>query len=176
MNKRILISIIAIAVLAGGVGFAMWQSSTTKQTAPDHEQTEDTINYDPPSEEEEQVGNEIKEELQNEPDEEQENSTDSQLNKVTIVISDASQYDNVVEVRSFIHNHIQEGICTFAFRKGNHLVKKEMPAFPDASTTICNNPNIARSEFPVTGDWELIVSYSSTDATGQSSAQTVRIR
>lgn len=95
--------------------------------------------------------------------------------KVNVLITDAGQYGDIVEIRALISNYYQTGTCTHTLTKDNHSIVKTVPANPDISTTICGNTSIKRSEFPTAGDWTLVVNYTSSDATGQSSQQKVTI-
>lgn len=139
----------------------------------------DTINLDPPTDEEKQAGDDRKKEIINEETSEEaqvqlDDSQDKQ--KVDVVIVDAGQYDNDIEVRAFIPDHIQKGTCTTTFKKGVQSVTKEAPAVPDARTTICTNPEFTRSDFPSSGEWTVTVSYASQDAAGQSETRKVTIQ
>lgn len=132
------------------------------------------INYGPPTEEEKTAGDERKKEILKE-----EQNTDPkpsvQTKTATVIVTDAGQYDDTIEVRAFIPDHYQDGTCTITFRQGNHDITKESPAYRDASTTICTNPMIQRSEFPAGGDWQVSVAYTSADAKGQSETKTIKI-
>ena len=172
-KKRAFI-VLATVVLAGA-GFFFYRSYTSNND----DNWVDGVNYNPPTEEEKAVGDTQKETADTE--EEQQNppkpseQTTPQKKAVTVIITDAGQYDDIVEVRSFISDHYQDGTCTITFRKGSQTLTKKTPAYRDASTTICTNPLIKRSEFPSAGDWQVTVAYTSKDASGTSDAQTVKI-
>lgn len=137
----------------------------------------DGINYNPPTNEEKAAGDLIKDSVDEE-DARQNNSgedTDNDKKTVSVIITDASQYDNKVEVRSFIPNHFHDGTCIIKFTKLNYELTKKTPAYRDVSSTICTNPDISRSEFQENGDWKVEVKYESEDAEGVSETQTVTI-
>lgn len=126
-----------------------------------------TINMDPPTEEEKKAGDEQKDKIvyeqQNPP-----KATDT----ASIVIVDASQYNNAVEVRAFINNRIdQDGTCTVTFTKGSATVTRTRTATPDASTSQCGLFSIPTGEFAGKGTWNLTVSYASGSAKGEAKTE-----
>lgn len=140
--------------------------------------------YTPPTQEEKQSGNEIKPEVvkrQEQEDAQKKDSTNSSTpttstnNNAEVIITDAAQYNNVIEVRSFVANKYQDGTCKITLTKGELVVSKETKAYKDATTTICTNPLIDRSEFKQTGDWQVFVQYTAGATTGSSKPQTVKI-
>lgn len=135
---------------------------------------DDSINYSPPTEEEQRAGDDIKLHLSNGVESETKNSPDIKKT-ISVIITDAGQYDDTIEVRAFIPNHYQDGTCTITFTHNSYTVKKTTPAYRDVSTTICTNPLFSRSEFPTSGEWTLVVTYSSTNAQGKSENHNIRI-
>lgn len=136
---------------------------------------EEFINYSPPTDEERQAGDNQKDAtLQDE--EARKNAAEQQGQKATVIITDAGQYADIIEVRAFIPDYYQDGTCTITFTKDSLTVTKDTPAYRDVSTTICTNPNFARSEFQEAGDWQLAVNYTTSGAHGSSASQTVTIR
>lgn len=94
----------------------------------------------------------------------------------TVIITDAAQYDDTIEVRSYIPDHYEDGTCTITFTQDSKVVTKQTPAYRDATTTICTNPLIKRSEFPSPGTWIVKITYESSGASGESKAQNISIR
>lgn len=138
------------------------------------EQSEGSINYGPPTDDEKNAADTQK--TKNQEKEEQRNDSEKQSNTgASVIITDAGQYDNVIEVRAFMPDHYEDGICTIVFTQNSQTISKETPAYRDASTTICTNPLIKRSEFPTAGKWQVIVKYKSPGASGQSDQQTLTI-
>jgi hypothetical protein len=179
LKKYLVISLILL-IAAGVLVFALEKSGVTNfvDNKATDEQTSDVnsndINYEPPTEEEKNSGDEQKDDVLK--DEEQRNDPDNQ-NKQTasVIITYAAQDGNNIEVNAFIPDFYQDGTCTITFTQGTQKVTKDTPAYRDASTTICTNPLFNRSEFLASGDWNLIVYYKSTGASGQSSITTVKI-
>lgn len=178
-NKKILIVVSLLAILiACGVAFAYYKH--TKNTDNPAEQLQPSnqagINLNPPTLEENNSGDERKEQIVEEQNKSKNNSGETKTKQTTVIITDAGQYDNIIEVRSFIPNHYEDGTCTINFQKGSSKVSKSTPAYRDASTTICTNPLFKRSEFPSAGDWQVTVSYKSPGAVGVSETRTIKIK
>lgn len=128
------------------------------------------INFGPPTQEEQEAGDDRKQEIVDE----ESRPTGTQKN-ANIIIVDASQYGDEIEIRSFINNVLEDGTCTITLRKDNDSITRQVPAHKDVSTTICSNVIIKRSDFPSSGLWNVSVSYKSSSASGTSETQTVTI-
>lgn len=161
-----LLVIISIVALIGSAYTLREPKSTDNPTG--------TINYNPPTKEEKEAANSVKDQLIE--DEKQKDASDTEASKVTdVVIVDASQYDNIVEIRSFAQGVYNNGLCTIRFTKNTNIVEKKAPAFPDAATTVCTNPEIQRSEFSEPGEWQVVVSFNASGVSGSSAPQKITI-
>lgn len=164
-KKKILGLTVAALLVLGGVAAALeisgvtdfYQRKPAAQNAP-----LEGINYDPPTEEEQQAGNEHKQEVEDQDDQPAPGGQNA-----TIVIVDANQYGAEIEVRAFISNLIKDGICTITFKKDTYSIQKQVSATADASTTPCMNLEVPRSEFAVNGSWTVTVEYSAVNAYGK---------
>lgn len=175
-SKYILLAI-AVLVAISIVLFALEAIGVTNfyQKTSDTNSEVNKVNYNPPTEDERKTGDKQKEETVQE--EANRNSPPEQnKSSANVVISDAAQYENVVEVRSYVSNHYEDGTCTFKLVQGGQVVEKTTQAYRDVSTTICNNPLFNRSQFPSPGNWQITVTYSSAGAQGISEPKTVTIR
>lgn len=173
-TKKILILALATLLLCAA-GLLAYRLASNNSASDVRES--DGINYGPPTEEEKRQADEQKkdvEEAQNK--ENSPASTPTATKSVSVIITDAAQYDDIIEVRSFIPDHYQDGTCTITFTKDNLTLSKETPAYKDASTTICTNPEFKSSEFKTKGTWKVVVSYESANATGTSAPQEVVIK
>ena len=173
-KKQILLlaSAIIILIAVGAFLYFRNQSNDTLELG--------EINYNPPTEEEANAGDDKKPELVAQQDREansdQQSSDNSDSKKqVTVIITDADQYGSNIEVRSFIPDHYQDGTCIITISNGSDVIKKSTPAYKDASTTICTNPLFARSEFGSTGNWQVVVEYVSDSAYGKSDARSIQV-
>lgn len=177
-RKRTLLIIGFMVILSAGALYASEKLDITNFFEKESSTVfsdESFINLDPPTKEEKQAGDRQKE--KNETAEDRRNHSDGQKKQTAnVIITDAGQYDDIVEVRAFIPDHYQDGTCTITFTKDALRVEKSTPAYRDASTTVCTNPLFSRSDFNVTGDWQVMVTYDSVDAQGISQQQSVNIR
>lgn len=162
-------------ILVSGLLFIVFEKTGITDFYQDNDkssvvQNNPVINLSPPTEEESNAGNEQKEKIiKQEEDVAEQNSTTK--NEVSLIIVDANQYDNEVEVRAFVSNIIQDGTCTYTFTKdGSDTITKSSPAFADASSTPCVTLQINQSEFQNTGIWDLEVTY--TNEVNEGSANT----
>lgn len=169
LKKKLLVgAAVAVVLIAGFMAYTSSRpadrSRATEPIAnPLGSQTK--INYDPPTKEEQQAGNEQKQEIVDS------QAAQSQSSTATVIIADAGQYGNQVEVRAFVTNVIQEGTCTSTFTRGTTVVTRTVAALKDAKTTRCTNVAIPRSEFASAGTWDLTVTYRSTTAEGKTNKQ-----
>lgn len=172
--RKLLIIIVATSlILICSVYYFLAMKNDKSTFIPSDSDNTEIINLTPPTDEEQAAGDDLK---QNIPAAGQpESDEDSANNTASVIITDAGQYDDVIEVRAFIPNHLQDGTCSITFTKGSQSLTRETPAYADASTTICANPLIKRSEFPSAGDWQVSVGYTAPGASGQSEKQTITI-
>lgn len=133
------------------------------------------INFSPPTKEEQQAADTIKDSVISEQQKDNSSIGTTESRNANVIITDAGQYGDVVEVRAFIQNVYLDGTCTITFSKDSLTVTKKTPAYRDASTTICTNPEFKRSEFQQSGEWSVIVTYDATGSTGISEKKLVLI-
>lgn len=152
--RNIAILCLAAIIVAVGVFFlcmklADKQSETTEGGI-------SNINYNDPTDEQIESGESIKEQNQTDEDNQEEKN-------YTIFISGSGQYDQSIEVRAYIGGGLIEndGICKFVFKNGNRTLTKNTPAYANVSNTNCENLEVPASDFPISGDWSLIITYSS---------------
>jgi hypothetical protein len=174
-KKLIFLAPLVLAVVVAGAVLLLRKDS--QPLAPGE------INYGPPTKEEARAGNDQKvKNVEREEKDESSNTTGpgstsgSSKPSTAVVITDANQYDNTVEVRAFMPDHYEDGTCTITFTQGSLTVKKSTPAYRDATTTICTNPLFNRLEFGQAGNWQVVVTYDAASAAGSSAPKTVRIQ
>jgi hypothetical protein len=172
-NKKIALFLVLI-LLAVGVLFILQSSGrinllNNPTVPPDKEAETLEINYGPPTQEEQQAGDKKKDEIKSD------SSFSPNSGNVSVIITDAAEYDDIVEVRAFIPNHYQDGTCTLTFTQDEKILTRVTTAYRDVSTTICTNPLIKKFDFPTTGIWKVIVNYQSKDASATSEAKEISI-
>lgn len=177
-KKIIILCIVLLMLFALGLHLAIKTNmfGLTEKKNPKNESESHSINYDPPTEEEKESGDKQKDDLVENQYEGNENQVQSISQSATVIITDAAQYGDVIEVRSFIQDHYEDGTCTITFTQGAKKVEKETSAYRDASTTICTNPLFKRNEFPTSGDWDVVVSYVAGNTVGVSAKKVVSIQ
>lgn len=103
-------------------------------------------------------------------------SDDSSSRDLNIVITDASQYDDTVEVRAFANEVSSKALCVTTFSKGRQKVTKRTTAIASATTTSCGAIDVPVSDFMERGRWSVTVSYSSKSGDGTSKPAELVIR
>ncbi|MDQ3123727.1 MAG: hypothetical protein M3Q14_03540 [bacterium] len=172
------IGVVLLVLLLAVGGAWMLSKNRNSQTSSQPNDTQvNQIDYSGPTEDEKLAGNQQKDTILTPPPTSQTPTGNNDNKKsVNVLITDAGQYDNDIEVRSFISNHFEDGICTIELTKGSLEVTKETPAFKDSSTTICTNPLFKRNEFSSAGDWQVVVKYNSNSAYGRSEPRIITIK
>lgn len=180
-SKKKLKIILLIVAVSATMGTALWiklnKPNHNSDVAVDQADQVEKINYNPPTDDEKDSGDTQKdittekEKVRNESQ-----PSNSQNGSANVVITDAGQYDNVIEVRSFISNHYQDGTCKIKLQQGSKVVEKSTTAYRDASTTICTNPLIPRSDLPSSGSWTVTIEYTSDSAQGISQPKTFEVK
>ncbi len=170
-NKKKLLSalpliIVAAAVIAGGLYLLIAQplkkSENETNTAPTN-----TINYDPPSEEEKTTSDAKKDEIIDNI-----NSGDSTPNEtdvvVTITRADQAGAGQPLNIRAFIDG-TKTGQCKVIISKsGQSTVEKSFPVVFEGTGSSCQNADIDAGEFSTGGEWTLTISV--VTGSGQSKA------
>lgn len=96
--------------------------------------------------------------------------------KTSVVIVDAAQYGETIEVRAYANEVSASGTCTFTFSKGDATVVRGSASSPSAQTTSCATLTMPVSAFATRGDWSLVVKYASSSSNGESDAKTVTVK
>lgn len=112
---------------------------------------------------------------QNSPPSNKGNQPGSEKQSVSTAITSAmvNNESNMVEIRAFVSGVIEgTGTCTATLTKGISSVTQSSPAFIDATTSQCEPIEIDRTKF-TTGEWQVVVDYSSPTSIGKS--QTVKM-
>ncbi len=177
-SPKNVVYILIILVIVGVVGFLGYRHYNNKKS--------NVISYSPPTQEEKSSGDEIKKEVVKKQEQEDSQKKDNpeqpygqqptNSSNATVVITDAGQYDDVIEVRAFVSDRYQEGTCKITITKDSLYVSKTTQAYKDARTTICTNPLFDRSEFKQAGEWLVVVEYSSQNYSGKSNPLSIKIK
>ena len=156
LPKTTLIILCILLLLTGALAL-FFVLDNSEETA-EQDNTVNTVNLDPPTAEEQAAGDEIKQDL-TPVDDTTEDDTADLSNTAEVVIVDANQYENEIEVRAFVSNHVEAGECTIQFTQGETSFQKQVPASADASTSPCITLIVPRDDFPTAGEWTVNVEY-----------------
>lgn len=94
------------------------------------------------------------------PDTDSDASPKPPSDNVGVVIVDASQYDNIFEIRAYA-NATESGTCSYTFTSGSKTVTKQTDANSGPSTASCNTLEVPVSELGI-GTWDITIDYAST--------------
>jgi hypothetical protein len=170
IRKKSIIIIVALLLAGAGGAYALHDLVSSKQDTVSP-RPRNTVNYAGPTDAEAAAGDEQKKQIVNE-----QSSSSTPQTTANLQITDASQYDDIVEVRGFVSNIVETGgTCTYVFTQGGATVTETTPAQADATTTQCKTLDTPRAKFVNAGVWQLIATYESASAKGTAKA-TVTIR
>lgn len=165
LKNRVVI-ILAVLSLAAIIAIPVWRNASDSSRDANETAPTNTVDYEPPSESEQSAGDKQKETNIKKDEAIKESPDTSQTANVVIV--DASQYGDTVEVRAFVSNIYEDaGTCQLTFTQGSTTVTHSKTAFKDATTTQCGTFEVPRSEFPAGGEWNVQVTYNSNATSGQ---------
>jgi hypothetical protein len=178
-KKYVILTVIILALVAFAiVWFLLFRNESEPENSTENTDSSSEINLQPPTDQELQAGDEIKEKqppANNDEPEENPEST-NQKQDVDVIITDASQYDDVIEVRAYMPGIFEKGTCSVTMKNGNETFTIDETAFPDASSTICTNQEIKVSDLPSKGSWTVEVSFSSEKYQGTSDQKEVVVQ
>lgn len=165
----IIIALMGLLIVAAIVVtyFILISTNENKSENSNNEQTTNSINYDNATDEQKSAGEQIKSQGMDSLLTENE-STQNGKKTVGVFIIDASQYSNIVEIRSYVNDLDPEGICTILLQNGSSVITKTTTTLPNASNSSCKTVDIPLSEFSNSGLWSVKVSYQSDSASGES--------
>lgn len=139
-----------------------------------------SINYNPPTEEQKQAGENTKDASLNSPEEQKPNNTNEtptpptpspgKKDSVSLIITAANQNPPSFQIRSEIGAVTSEGTCTLTLTKGSKTVTKtaEVQALPRIST--CKGFDIPLSELS-SGQWNVTLHFENSTLIADTSKQ-----
>lgn len=137
--------------------------------------------YSPPTEEEKKQAEDNKKELEKRIELESKVPVPTNQNvekkNANPIVSSAGQYENTVEVSSFISDVYEDGgQCKFTLSKDQYIITKNLAGLKDARTTRCPLLKIPRNEFLSTGNWTVKMIYESEKYQGTSNTFDFEVR
>ena len=159
-KRKVAIGITILVALIAAAGVFAYQYT---QTDPESTETTSQGTNQPPSESNATTDSGVKNDSDSEdPADETTNETPDSPKTVDVVIVDASQYDQVIEVRGYADT-IAPGTCTYTFKhqSGDSSFTRTSVATVGASTVSCTTVDIKRSDFSQPGTWNIAIDYKS---------------
>lgn len=180
INKKSLIAIVIVALLVAGGIYAYSQRNANKSTSSaDNPDSAETINLDPPTEQDkknvEQNKEAIAERQKNLQNQNQQPGDDRKA--VKPVITYAGQYGAQVEIGGYVPGVFEDGgTCTARFGNSNKSFTKSVEAVKNVNSMDCPAMIAKNEEFSPKGKWTVVVSYDSPSAAGPSDAKVIEIK
>lgn len=180
-HKKSMLIVAGTLLLIAGSATA-WMYYTNNSPSTTSKTTQEGIDSSPATADEQKAADEQKTTFANKQNQQKDTGNTSNdgaitspiLKPASVYITYAQQNGDIIDVNAYT-NQYENGTCTMVFTKGSANVSKKTSAYTDASTTICNNPRIPRSEFSSSGEWLVTVIYTSSTSSGASKSQAVTI-
>lgn len=172
----ILLPCFTVVILAV-VYFKISDSKNTEKTiyGPN---TEEPVNYSPPTEQEKKETSNNKDSFfkQQQEAKTQQKPTPTNKTPVTPIITSSEVTSSSVNVNAYVPGIFEDGgTCTAVFTSGSQSVTKSTVGVKEGSNVYCPLITAPLSEFPTKGSWALRLSYSSIYANGMSTLKEVSL-
>lgn len=163
--KAMLVALLVLSIVA--IGAIMFKKSTTTQQQSGGNTTngqsnslqDDTINFGPPTKQEQEETQNHKEKIANNPTSE---NIDGKK-QVTPMIA----YIDTESIGAYVPGIFEDGgVCTATLSKGASTISRSSAGFANASYTQCEPINI--TGIHIDNSWSVVVRYESTSAQGAS--------
>ena len=164
-NKIIVIAITAVLILGGVAAwyFLVYKpgSDTTKNTQ--------TINLEPPTEEQVNTGNDTKKDTIENSTKDNESGTPPVTDTIPITVSYSNKDGEAYRLRYLIDEELNNGTCTLTLIQSNKTVTKSAAVQASSSSSTCQGFDIAISELG-SGTWKANLVIKSNSRTGSTSS------
>lgn len=161
-KKKIIISVIVIALVGGGVAYAIIKHNDKPKPLGIGQ-----VNYGPPTSAEKKETDQHKKQLE----ENQNNQSSDSKPKIGVVIT----YLSTTEARGYASGVFEDGgTCTLTLTKGSSKITGTSTAVADVNKSTCGPISIDQSQLS-SGTWTAVLSYSSPSGTGSSESQTLNV-
>ena len=172
-NKKLIIGtvlILAVALLSAGLIYAVNTGFFSRETPVGDG---DSINYNPPTQEEIDASQDGKKNLDKNGDKNDQEVEPGEKRPVGVGIAFADFDNGNLEIRAFTNSIIEgTGTCTATVTKGSEVISEKAEAFVDASSSQCR-PILIDEDRLSSGTWEIKVTFSSPDA--ERTSQTITV-
>lgn len=175
-KQKILIVIVLLLVVAGGIAvFYFYNTQRNNNTTANAPRPVNSVDYSPPTAEQEQSTSTQKDEIINNYNKGQSGSDQNTTSSIAVTISRANQTSAGLSVGTIIDG-AKSGTCNVALsRAGQPTISKTFTIAYEATSGFCQEAVIPIGEITSSGEWQLIVTASSGGKTSQAATQTVSI-
>lgn len=178
-NKKIALLALVAAIVVVGVtayGVLAYQKSMWPFTGAElSDQSDDSVNYGPPTQNEVEHSQDAKKDAYENKDDSDTQGNSSSKMQVEVGVAFADIIDGSLEVRAFTPSVVEgDGTCTVTAIKGASTVTGTSKAFIDSTTSQCQPIKIPVSSLS-SGTWQVSVDYSSSKSFGKSEIIEVRV-
>jgi hypothetical protein len=175
IRKKSALGLIGIIIAIGLIGGGLYLRSRSDKNSSDPTKVP-TINYAPATPSEKQQAIDAKDKIVAQ----QKNSTPSSPTIDTSSNNKKIVYPTITNTNGSINALVtgvfeEGGTCTATFTKGSGTLSKTSVGFQNVSYTQCAPMNI-EAGFLTPGTWSVVVTYSSTSASGSSTSQIMEVK
>jgi hypothetical protein len=171
-NKHLGIAVIILAVLLLGVAIWYLWLRPNATTADSGKRPTNTVNYGPPTQAEQQVGDQQKQQIVDQ----QKQQSSPQPTAPSIVIIRTFQDPTGLNLRTQVTG-ATSGECDITITmNGQPTVTKTFPVVFDATSANCQNTPIPTSEFSAAGTWTVHITVKTANAQSTPATQNVDIK
>lgn len=177
-SKKKLAIILAVLLIVAALSGGFYIKNSNKETPRTPDQGE-TINFDPPTEEDAKRVDENKQSIVDREEAIKNNSQQPQPSTKSVkpVITYAGQYDTGVEVGGFTNGVFEDNsTCTATFSNGSTTFSKSVNAIKNVNAMDCPAIIAPIDQFNPKGVWNVSLKYSSQSASGESDARQIEIK
>ena len=147
--KKLLITLVIIVLGLGSyVAYAIFSASRQSSTR----EFQDSINYEPPTDEQKEAGDKQKEETISKNDDAASASNNDQRQDIKVSYTALNQADGQLLVRALIDTVTNDGVCALTLTKGDVVVTKTAGTQSGPSSSTCKGFNVLVSELS-SGEW-----------------------
>jgi len=174
-KNSILILILALALGGSFIAYTKIHNSSPKQI----ESPTGSINLSPSTQEDKKGVEENKQRLLDAQNTQKnaDNATAGGKKVVKPVITYAGIYNQTAEVGGYAPDVFETtATCTANFQNGSKSFTKSVQAVQGANSMDCPVITVNNNEFPVKGNWQVVLSYSSSSASGTSEPKQIQVQ
>lgn len=176
--KILFIALLVLILTIGGFIYFRNSQDNRSQGTNDISRPEALVNLNPPTEQERQSGDAAKPKIlqQEQARSNGSQATSSGKKSVTPTITYADQYGQQIEVGGFVSGIFEDGgTCTLELQKEGRKVSVKVNSIKGANSVDCPVMSISRTSLEA-GQWQASITYSSTNAVGQSQARAIEVK